>query len=318
MLCKNPYLKGVMACGCGQCLPCRINRRRMWAQRLMLEKMTQTDACFVTLTYRDEEIWDVSSDWSAVRGVIGNLVPKDAQDWLKRIRKEVLPTKLRYFLVGEYGDVNERPHYHVALFGLPSCFNGRTNNFIERCCSVCELVKGTWAKGRIDVGELNEHSSGYIAGYVTKKWTKEDVWTKKKLKGRHPEFVRMSLRPGIGADAVKKLITSGESTRRRKWLKMCLDAPVVLRKNGSLVPLGRYLRRKWREALGRSPDTPQSILGQYCEEMYKLRETYREQAKKDGIPSVFTDARGAHFGRNGQKIKSLEARDKIFQTERSL
>ena len=101
MLCRKPYVGPAGAFPCGQCLPCRLNRRRTWTHRIMLEAMCHGDNAFVTLTYEDDNV--------------RSLVPKDPQDWLKRIRKAVEPLRLRYYLVGEYGDISERPHYHVAL-----------------------------------------------------------------------------------------------------------------------------------------------------------------------------------------------------------
>lgn len=80
MLCKNPYMKGVLAFGCGQCNPCRINRRRLWTHRIMLESLKHGDSSFVTLTYET-----LPSD--------GSLVPKDLQNFMKYLRMRVSPKK---------------------------------------------------------------------------------------------------------------------------------------------------------------------------------------------------------------------------------
>lgn len=315
-------MKGLIPCGCGQCMPCRINRRRLWAHRLMLEKDSHTHASFVTLTYRPEEIRDVSgADWSASRPVVGNLVLKDVQDWLKRFRRAVEPNKIRFFAVGEYGEVSQRPHYHVALYGFPSCIVGRTvrdQRGKATCCLPCKTIEKTWGLGRIDVGELNKDSASYIAGYVTKKWTKEDQWTKEKLMGRRTEFVRMSLGTskdkmgGIGATAIRKLIATGVATRQGKYLKMCLDAPVVLKRSGSPFPLGRYLRRIWREALGRSKDTPEHARKELVKNLHKLYEEDKVKALSEGVPRLFIDPKTVYIRNNRQKILSVEGRYKIF------
>ena len=107
MVCKKPFTRGVEAYGCGQCLPCRVNRRRIWTHRVLLEAIKSSESSFITLTYDDENLPEN-----------GSLCPSHVRDWLKRIRKKVEPRKLRYFLVGEYGDETKRPHYHVALFGV--------------------------------------------------------------------------------------------------------------------------------------------------------------------------------------------------------
>lgn len=312
MLCKNPYFKGLQACGCGQCLPCRINRRRGWTHRLMLEARGSATAAFVTLTYADSELHIVDEDsWCGNQPAVPDLSPDDAQKFLKRFRKAV-KVPIRFFLVGEYGEITGRPHYHLAVFGFPNCIYGRTRPKSPVCCGPCEVVKKTWGKGHAYLGELNEKSASYIAGYVTKKWTKEDSWTKQKLKGRRPEFVRMSLKPGIGAVAIKTLVFSTVERRMGKYLKTSLDAPVALMNGASKLPLGRYLRRVWREALGRSRETPPSVLGRHIEELHLLQTEAKKAAALEGIPPSFRDARSNYFRKNKQKIKTLEARTKIF------
>lgn len=262
--------------------------------------------------------------WHTPKTYVGNLVPYELRDWLKRIRRFRPPESLRYFAVGEYGDNNERPHYHVALFGFPNCVYGRTKKngrgrcVAESCCEPCQTVQRSWPYGDIELGELNNDTAQYISGYVTKKWTKEDLWTKQKLKGRHPEFARMSLKPGIGAPAIKLLINSTAPTRVGKYVNACTDAPVVLRNSGSTLPLGKYLRRKWREGLGRPQDTPQSVLGQYREEMQELHASAKQKAILGGTPSCFLSPKSLYLSENGQKIKNLDAKIKIKQNRRTL
>lgn len=212
--------------------------------------------------------------------------------------------KLRFFAVGEYGDKFERPHYHVALFGFPPCLYGQTRMAQKSCCQSCDMLQKTWPMGRVHVGELNENSAMYLTGYVSKKWTKEDKWTKEKLRGRPPEFVRMSLNPGIGAIAVKDLIASGvQSLRLEKTLNGLLDAPVAWNVNGKTFQLGRYLRRKFREALGRSPETPAGAQKAFLNEMQRL---------------YGGNKRDKYYSENAQKILNQETRNKIRQKGRQL
>lgn len=107
--------------GCGQCLPCRFNKRRLWTNRLLLELRSHGDAAFVTLTYSDDFLPKNKS-----------LDPKQLKLWMKRLNK-LAGGGLRYYNVGEYGDQTQRPHYHALIFGLPpnslsSLGPGRTRN----------------------------------------------------------------------------------------------------------------------------------------------------------------------------------------------
>jgi len=107
MLCNKPYRKGNAEFGCGQCMPCRFNRRRLWTARLLLEATQHENKSFITLTYNDK---NAPKDHS--------LDPSHYKNFIKRLRKAIYPKKIRYYLVGEYGDHTQRPHYHAALFGL--------------------------------------------------------------------------------------------------------------------------------------------------------------------------------------------------------
>lgn len=284
----------------------------------MLENLSSTTATFATLTYTDSELPDIAGDaWSANRPVVPTLSLNEHKNWLKRFRKAT-GTKVRYFVSGEYGEDKQRPHYHYALFGFPNCIYGRTRKDVVPCCGPCEMVRKTWGKGHIYLGELNQKTASYIAGYVTKKFRSENLWTKEKLKGRTPEFRRMSLKPGIGAIAIKKLVSTSVRSRLGKYVIKCLDAPAALQNGGSKLPLGRYLTRKWREALGRSPETPSVVMGHLIE---KLRTVYQEgkaAAKLDGAPEAFCDARGIYIRQNRQKVRNSEARFKIYESKGKL
>ena len=54
MRCKNLIPVGQHYVPCGQCLACRINRRREWLARLHLEALDHDVVLFATLTYSDE------------------------------------------------------------------------------------------------------------------------------------------------------------------------------------------------------------------------------------------------------------------------
>ena len=73
----------------------------------MLEVMEHEASCFITLTYNDENLPNPP--------VVSK---REAQLFIKRLRKLLYPKLFRYYIVGEYGDKSNRPHYHALLFGV--------------------------------------------------------------------------------------------------------------------------------------------------------------------------------------------------------
>lgn len=210
-------------------MPCRFNRRRLWTARLLLESYAHGDAIFVTLTYTDDP-------WT--------LVPRDLTLFLKRLRKAV-GRPVRFFACGEYGDQSFRPHFHAVLFGVSP---------LEH-----KLIYDAWGHGFVQVGEFNRRTAQYVCGYVCKKMNK---WGDGRLLGRVPEYVRMSLRPGIGSGVIdsisKQLMERGASL----GVARVGDVPSEIRIAGKKYPLGRYLRSLLRCAIGWDAAVPREIVRQ--------------------------------------------------------
>lgn len=186
----------------------------------MLESYQHESSFFVTLTYDKEHIPED-----------GSLRLRDVQLFLKRLREQVSPERIRYYVVGEYGDRSMRPHYHLCLFGL------RDPNMVSLC----------WPSGMVHVGSLTPQSASYVCGYVCKGMTKEeDV----RLGGRRPEFARMSLRPGIGAGAVAVIAAAVNTKGGAEYVVRHGDVPGVVRAEGEKWPLGRYLLARLRAEAG--------------------------------------------------------------------
>lgn len=208
----------------------------------MLEGMKHEFSTMVTLTYEDKYL-PLTEDG------LPTLSIRDHQLFLKGLRRALEPHKIRYYMVGEYGENTFRPHYHYALFGFPPC---DTPNFIPRgkCpCRKCTLIRSVWQKGIIDVGysRVEKDSAQYVAGYVTKKMTKKED---PRLKGRLPEFSRMSLKPGIGYGFVDDIVSFLTTTVGCESIVRAGDVPMSLNHGGRSWPVGRYLRTKIREKLG--------------------------------------------------------------------
>lgn len=195
---KPPEGFEVIRIPCGNCLGCMLNRSREWALRCMHEMKTSTSGCFVTLTIDSERKLYDDMDFSLNR--------RDIQLFIKRLRKEIAPTRIRYFYCGEYGAKRQRPHYHILIFGydFPDKVLWRINPVLSRfsnynrpvCLYRSPLLERLWPFGFSTIGELNFRTAAYTARYCLKK---SGIISKKAHYGeRTPEFIGCSLKPGIG------------------------------------------------------------------------------------------------------------------------
>lgn len=181
---------------CGKCVGCHLEYSRQWAMRCVHELQQHTFSSFITLTYEDDQlVWHEGAKRPTLH-------PRDLQLFWKRLRKEY-GKGIRYFAAGEYGDVTGRPHYHAIVFGhdFPDKkFHSFKNGYIEyRSRALNDL----WGHGDCAIGSATFESCAYVARYVLKKKYGQaaDYYDSEKIL---PEFVRMSRRPGIGADWYEK------------------------------------------------------------------------------------------------------------------
>jgi len=146
-----------------------------WVIRLQHEATRLPHTYFVTLTYKTENLCFNDNGEPC-------LVKSDIQLWLKRLRKSIQPSEVKYYAVGEYGTKKHRPHYHVILFS-------------EVALPHHQLLD-TWKMGLVHVGTLTPASTAYTLKYV---------YNRKKYQDKPSEFALMSRRPGIGAHKVATL-----------------------------------------------------------------------------------------------------------------
>lgn len=73
---------------CNDCIGCRLDRARQWAMRCMDEASLYKDNSFITLTFNDEHLPKYRS-----------LDVSIFQKFMKRLRKEVAPLRIRFFIV---------------------------------------------------------------------------------------------------------------------------------------------------------------------------------------------------------------------------
>lgn len=198
-------------------MACRINKKREWTGRILLEASCFDESIFLTLTYDDSNL---PTD--------GSVQKRDLQLFFKRLRR--YGHHFRYFAVGEYGDKTFRPHYHACLFGVSQC--------------ITPDIERAWSLGFIQVGELTKDSASYVAGYTTKKMTSPND---NRLQGRKPEFTLSSKASpgGIGASAIDQL--SEFLLNRSHFVALHGTIPRILQHGGKGIPIGRYLLKKLSE-----------------------------------------------------------------------
>lgn len=185
---------------CGQCIGCQSDRATKWALRCSHESSRFRNNTFLTLTYDDDHLPPK-----------GHLEPRDLQLFIKRLRKRagadlkhatnsgrILDTDhrsgIRYFACGEYGTRNQRPHYHALLFN--TAFPDKRK--VGKDAYEADILNELWPNGKHQFGEATPAGASYIAQYTLNKQQK-GVWRE-----RPEPFLRMSLKPAIGAEWLKR------------------------------------------------------------------------------------------------------------------
>lgn len=214
---------------CNQCIGCRLERSRQWAVRCLNEASLHDKNCFVTLTY------DAAPP---------TLIYWHFQDFLKRLRKSV--GSFSYYMAGEYGSKNGRPHFHALLFGVDFddkyIVRGGENPLYRS-----PLLESKWKKGFSSIGAVTFESAAYVARYCTAKITgpmADDHYrllqpyvcpdTGEIYTHRKAEFNRMSLRNPVGRD----------------WLRLywsdVRDGSIIVNGKPQLLP--RFYRRYFKNS----------------------------------------------------------------------
>lgn len=195
---------------CGKCIGCRLEKSRQWAMRCMHEAQLHENNCFITLTYDDKSL---NGNYS--------LNYEDFQYFMKRFRESVYRKygkKIRFYMAGEYGERFGRPHWHACIFG----FDFPDKVPLKKTSSGSLIYKSDelaslWPYGYSSIGDVTFESAAYVARYIMQKAVKSNMspdewkWANTysdietgEIKERVPEFNKMSLKPGIGADWYKK------------------------------------------------------------------------------------------------------------------
>lgn len=207
---KRKYLFGAIEVPCGNCVACRLEYSRQWANRCYLESLCHKTTYFITLTYDDKHL--VFGD----KGLA--TLEKDAlSNFMRKLRDKFgHDLNIRFFGCGEYGDQTLRPHFHLILFGCPlddldynmpdmsKPLNEkgqypifRRKNSQGDYVYFSQAIFDCWQKGKVEVEDASWNTMAYVSRYIMKKQKGRGKEIYERL-GIISPYLRMSNRPGIG------------------------------------------------------------------------------------------------------------------------
>lgn len=307
---------------CGNCIGCRLDKSRSWALRNYHEAQMSYGACFITLTFGDAATIDNvfrlgefsslsrNKKFAEARKRVNTLVRGDFSKFIKRLRKELskgyeyideegnkrffrMREGLRFYACGEYGDLNQRPHYHALIYNFD--FPGKRYLSTERgnVYWTHPVLERAWGYGFVYISDFTINTANYVSRYVTKKINGrlKDEW----YQGIEPEYQVCSNRPGIG----------------RKWFeKFKSDVypdDVVL-----------YPTRKGKKVQIRPPKYYDNLYDKFCpddfEEVKKVRELWISQHEK--LPSFVMERTPERLSVK-EEVQKLRLKKLVRALERS-
>lgn len=165
----------------------------------MHEAQLHDENMFLTLTYNNEHL-----PLSISR--------REMQLFIKRLRKSLGSKKIRYVYCGEYGEKNQRPHYHLLIFGHSFDDQVPHQKLKSGYIYTSKKLDALWGKGFASIGSVTFESAAYVARYCLKKITGKEADkayervdpSTGEIVQITPEFFQASLKPGIGVPWLEK------------------------------------------------------------------------------------------------------------------
>lgn len=139
-----------VAIGCGVCSECLKKKAKQWKTRLFEEYKSNEESYFVTLTFSDESLMELSGKYECAddNEIATVAVRLFLERWRKKYKKS-----LRHFLITELGEENNRIHLHGLIF-----------EHIDK-----ETLESHWQYGWIYIGDyVNDSTIHYVCKYITK------------------------------------------------------------------------------------------------------------------------------------------------------
>lgn len=145
-----PSQKGYYWVDCGKCLACRMKRKKQWITRLALQMEDTPRAFWSLFTYNNDTV-----------PAFNELGKKRFSAFMKRFRSYVKYhfnwSGIKYFVAGEYGSKNHRPHFHAIIYNLPPCPYGKNC----MCIALKYVMERLWKQGYVKTKILEDVSQIY-------------------------------------------------------------------------------------------------------------------------------------------------------------
>ena len=176
---------------CGRCPICKSKTRQHWIMRLKEERRASENGYFVTLTYDQEhqphlspngELCNVAEDSPTCYGCEGTptLWNNHMSEFIKHLRTyqereyvkmrkqgiRIERWKIRFYGVGEYGELTNRPHYHILIFNMYDSLKARLNSMPD---PKTKKWSNIWNKGIVTCELVTDKRIGYVTKYMMDK-----------------------------------------------------------------------------------------------------------------------------------------------------
>lgn len=292
---------------CGKCQACLRNKQIAWCNRLQLHASYYLYSHFVTLTYDEYHLPMFSFETGEIFSLSDRLPnqeyatmtlyddEKDAIPCLDKLEiqrfvrslsdlcRRHLKCRFSYFLVGEYGMENYRPHYHLIIFH-------DSKRLYENCKPT---IMEKWNKGLVDVGTCTDASIAYVTKYILK----EDSHP---LSAKLPIFANFLLcSKGIGKDYVKEFGTS--------ILKDCDDRDdlYLINNRGYKSAMPRYLKDKLIPSAEWNEVNSFQLIDKITQNERQTFETWVHQHRHVTITNENRDSLFAEWLKNRQERRQI-------------
>jgi hypothetical protein len=175
----------IVPAGCGKCIECKKQKAREWQVRLSEEIRHNKNGKFVTLTFSNESIKELSKNIELKGYELDNEIATLAirrflERWRKKYKKSV-----KHWLVTELGgNGTENIHLHGIIW---------TNEKAETINKIWKYGY-TWIGDKNNGGYVNEQTINYIVKYVNK------------IDQKHSEYnSKILCSPGIGNKYLERI-----------------------------------------------------------------------------------------------------------------